>query len=93
MAKTWRKSRRKIPPPPLPDLQELVREYPKVTQFYGALGQAYLANNQFKESHAVLERAMDLVPAQCAHHDPIGGDADAFRRQQARACRVAGSVQ
>src|SRR5260221_7904042 len=46
----------------IPDLQELVREYPKVTQFYGALGQAYLANNQLKESSAVLERAMTLFP-------------------------------
>jgi predicted Zn-dependent protease len=46
----------------IPDLQELVREYPKVTQFYGALGQAYLANNQLKESAAVLERAMILFP-------------------------------
>jgi predicted Zn-dependent protease len=46
----------------IPDLQELVRDYPKVTQFYGALGQAYLANNQLKESEAVLERAMILFP-------------------------------
>lgn len=46
----------------IPDLQELVRDNPKVTQFYGALGQAYLANNQFKESTAVLERAMNLFP-------------------------------
>ena len=46
----------------IPDLQELVREYPKVPQFYGALGQAYLANNQFKESTAILDRAMVLFP-------------------------------
>jgi predicted Zn-dependent protease len=46
----------------IPDLQELVRDYPKVTQFYGALGQAYLGNNQLKESEAVLERAMILFP-------------------------------
>jgi predicted Zn-dependent protease len=46
----------------IPDLQELVREYPKVTQFYGALGQAYLGNNQLKESTAVLEQAMILFP-------------------------------
>jgi predicted Zn-dependent protease len=46
----------------IPDLQELVREYPKVTQFYGALGQAYLVNNQLKESEAVLDRAMILFP-------------------------------
>jgi len=31
-------------------------------QFYGALGQAYLGNNQLKESEAVLERAMNLFP-------------------------------
>ena len=52
----------KNPVPAIADLQELVREYPKVTQFYGALGQAYLANNQFKESTATLERAMTLFP-------------------------------
>jgi predicted Zn-dependent protease len=46
----------------IPDLQTLVREYPKVTQFHGALGQAYLANNQLKESAAVLEQAMILFP-------------------------------
>ncbi|HSZ09687.1 MAG TPA: M48 family metalloprotease [Steroidobacteraceae bacterium] len=46
----------------IPDLQELVRDYPKVTQFYGALGQAYFANNQLKESEAVLDRAMILFP-------------------------------
>ena len=46
----------------IPDLQSLVREYPKVTQFHGALGQAYLANNQLKESAAVLEQAMILFP-------------------------------
>jgi predicted Zn-dependent protease len=46
----------------IPDLQDLVREYPKVTQFHGALGQAYMANNQLKESAMVLERAMILFP-------------------------------
>jgi predicted Zn-dependent protease len=46
----------------IPDLQDLVRDYPKVTQFHGALGQAYLANNQLKESTSVLERAMILFP-------------------------------
>ncbi len=44
------------------DLQDLVNDFPKVTQFYGALGQAYAANNQYKESAAVLERAMILFP-------------------------------
>jgi predicted Zn-dependent protease len=43
-------------------LQGLLQEYPKVTQFYGALGQAYLANGQTKESQAVLEKALFLFP-------------------------------
>ncbi len=46
----------------IPELKELVREYPKVTQFYGALGQAFMANNQLKESQEVLDRAMNLFP-------------------------------
>src|SRR6202795_1174262 len=46
----------------IPDLQDLVRDYPKVTQFYGALGQAYLANGQLKESQAVLDKALNLFP-------------------------------
>jgi predicted Zn-dependent protease len=46
----------------IPDLQALVKEYPKVNQFYGALGQAYLANGQLKESQAVLDKAIDLFP-------------------------------
>src|SRR6202789_617490 len=46
----------------IPDLQALVREYPKVNQFYGALGQAYLANGEFKESQAVLDKAVALFP-------------------------------
>ena len=46
----------------IPDLQALVNEYPKVNQFYGALGQAYLANGQLKESQAVLDKAEDLFP-------------------------------
>jgi predicted Zn-dependent protease len=46
----------------IPELQQLVKEYPKVTQFYGALGQAYSANNQFKESTEILEQAMTLFP-------------------------------
>ena len=37
-------------------------EYPKVTQFYGALGQAYLANGQLKESQAVLDKGISLFP-------------------------------
>ncbi len=44
------------------DLQDLIKEYPKVNQFYGALGQAYLANGQLKESQAILEQAETLFP-------------------------------
>src|ERR1700730_8608807 len=46
----------------IPDLQGLVREYPKVTQFYGALGQAYMLNGQLKESRGILDKAFNLVP-------------------------------
>jgi len=46
----------------IPDLQALVKEYPKVNQFYGALGQAYLANGQLKDSQAVLDKALGLFP-------------------------------
>ncbi len=52
----------KNPAAAIPDLQGLLREFPKVTQFYGALGQAYLANGQTKESQAVLEQASSLFP-------------------------------
>jgi beta-barrel assembly-enhancing protease len=46
----------------IPDLQALVHEYPKVTQFYGALGQAYMLNGQLKESQEVLDKALGLFP-------------------------------
>jgi predicted Zn-dependent protease len=46
----------------IPDLQALVREYPKVTQFYGALGQAYMLNGQLKDSQEVLDKALGLFP-------------------------------
>jgi predicted Zn-dependent protease len=46
----------------IPDLQALVHEYPKVNQFYGALGQAYMLNGQLKESQAVLDKAIELFP-------------------------------
>ena len=39
-----------------------MREYPKVTQFYGALGQAYLMNGQLRESQEVLDKAIGLFP-------------------------------
>jgi predicted Zn-dependent protease len=46
----------------IPDLQALVHEYPKVTQFYGALGQAYMLNGQLKDSQEVLDKALSLFP-------------------------------
>jgi beta-barrel assembly-enhancing protease len=46
----------------IPDLQALVREYPKVTQFYGALGQAYMLNGQLKESQLLLDKGLGLFP-------------------------------
>jgi predicted Zn-dependent protease len=46
----------------IPDLQALVHEYPKVNQFYGALGQAYMLNGQLKESQAILDKAIGLFP-------------------------------
>jgi beta-barrel assembly-enhancing protease len=46
----------------IPDLQSLVREYPKVMQFYGALGQAYMLNGQLKESRDILDKAFNLFP-------------------------------
>ncbi|MGA2187792.1 MAG: M48 family metalloprotease [Steroidobacteraceae bacterium] len=46
----------------IPDLQALVRENARVTQFYGALGQAYMLNNQLKESQEVLDKALNLFP-------------------------------
>ena len=48
--------------PAIAELQALLREYPKITQLYAALGQAYLLDNQFKESQAVLEKALGLFP-------------------------------
>jgi beta-barrel assembly-enhancing protease len=52
----------RAPAAAIPDLKSLVSDYPRVTQFYGALGQAYLANGQPKESTAMLEKALDLFP-------------------------------
>jgi predicted Zn-dependent protease len=52
----------KQPAAAIPDLQALLKEYPNVVQFYGALGQAYLANQQLKESRTVLQTAMNLYP-------------------------------
>jgi predicted Zn-dependent protease len=52
----------KNPKAAIPELSTLVHEYPKVPQFYGALGQAYLANNQINESEQVLDKALFLFP-------------------------------
>lgn len=46
----------------IPDLKALVREYPKVTEFHGALGQAYLMNGQLGESRQTLDKALELFP-------------------------------
>jgi beta-barrel assembly-enhancing protease len=54
--------RMRNPSAAIPDLQALVREYPRVTQLYGALGQAYMLNNQIKESREVLDQALHLFP-------------------------------
>jgi predicted Zn-dependent protease len=52
----------KNPAPAIEELQALLHEYPKVTQLYDALGQAYLVNGQFKESQAILEKGLVLFP-------------------------------
>jgi beta-barrel assembly-enhancing protease len=52
----------KDPGPAIEELQALLQEYPKVTQLYGALGQAYLENGQFKESEAILDKGLGLFP-------------------------------
>ena len=46
----------------VPDLKALVAEYPKVMQYYGALGQALLVDGQIKESKAELQDALTLFP-------------------------------
>ena len=52
----------KNPAAAIPDLQALLHENPKVNQFYGALGQAYMLNGQLKESQEVLDKGLDLFP-------------------------------
>jgi beta-barrel assembly-enhancing protease len=52
----------KNPGAAISDLQSLLREYPKVTQFYGALGQAYMLNGQPRESQEVLDKGLGLFP-------------------------------
>ena len=46
----------------VPELQGLVHEYPKVTQFYGALGQAHMLSGQPRESEDILNKALNLFP-------------------------------
>lgn len=48
--------------PAIKALKSLVAEHPKVTQYYGALGQALLADGQIAESRAQLEAALNLFP-------------------------------
>jgi predicted Zn-dependent protease len=52
----------KNPAAAIADLQALVREYPKVNQFHGTLGQALMLNGQLKESKEVLDKALALFP-------------------------------
>ncbi|HVC01722.1 MAG TPA: M48 family metalloprotease [Steroidobacteraceae bacterium] len=52
----------KDPAPAIKELKALLARYPRVTQLYGALGQAYLANGQPKLSQAILEQARELFP-------------------------------
>ena len=52
----------KDPVPAIAQLKSLLDRYPRITQLYGALGQAYLANGQLKTSQAILEQAAGLFP-------------------------------
>ncbi len=52
----------KEPQPAIQQLQALLAEYPKVTQLYGALGQAYLVADNTKESVEILQKALGLFP-------------------------------
>jgi beta-barrel assembly-enhancing protease len=46
----------------VPEFESLVREFPKVTQYHSALGQALLAADRKDESRSVLEKAVRLFP-------------------------------
>ncbi len=46
----------------IPELLALLRDNPAVHQYWGALGQAYIANGQLTQSRQVLERAVELFP-------------------------------
>ncbi len=67
----------------IPELQALVSEYPKVNQFYGALGQAYLANGQLKDSATDTQQGGGSLPAQRARHHSTRRNPHARRQQQA----------
>lgn len=54
--------RMRNPAPAIADLGTLVHDYPRVMQFYDALGQAYLLDNRPKESQLVLDKALALFP-------------------------------
>ena len=55
-------TRAKMPKPAIIELKKLLQQQPKLTQLYGALGQAYLADGRLKASQAVLEEALGLFP-------------------------------
>jgi len=46
----------------VPVLRRLVAQHPDVIEYYTALGQAQLANNDLGASRTVLERALELFP-------------------------------
>ena len=77
----------------IPDLQALLLEYPRVTQFYGALGQAYLGQRPAEGVAGGAGEGPRAVPAQRAGHYPPRGDLDAGRRQQARPAHSRRPVQ
>jgi predicted Zn-dependent protease len=52
----------KNPAAAIVELRALVQEYPKVTQYHSALGQALLADGQINASQKVLEKALELFP-------------------------------
>lgn len=52
----------KNPAPAIGQLKSLLAKHPQVTQLYGALGQAYLADGRLKHSQAILELAHRLFP-------------------------------
>ena len=53
---------RRRPAEAIPDLQALIDEYPKITLFYGALGQAYAADGELPKAISSLQKALTLFP-------------------------------